>query len=167
MDTGTVLGRQWAGTNNNNNNNCSQQASRREGGRRRGAGVASRVASRTDLASFCTRTGIPPLSSSPMLRWRLPHMSMARPTRRCMSRVTCALSCGDLKKAPARPCTRRWRPPPSTRMDDCPISSMSDRGYHGTNADASACSTARLTSGSELTTAGDPHRCDLNTFPYL
>ncbi|KAL6640059.1 hypothetical protein ACP70R_022369 [Stipagrostis hirtigluma subsp. patula] len=42
-------------------------------------------------------------------------------------------------------------------MEDCPISSISDRGYHGTNADASACSTARLTSASELTTAGDPH----------
>ena len=46
------------------------------------------------------------------------------------------------------------------------MSSMSERGYHGTNADASACSTARLTSGSELTTAGEPHRCDANTFPY-
>uniref|UniRef100_K3Z9S5 Uncharacterized protein n=1 Tax=Setaria italica TaxID=4555 RepID=K3Z9S5_SETIT len=91
---------------------------------------------------------------------------MARPTRRCMPAVTLALSCGDLRKAPARPCRRRWSAPPSTRMEDCPMSSMSDRGYHGTNADASACSTARLTSGSELTTAGEPHRCDVNTFPY-
>ncbi|KAL6639523.1 hypothetical protein ACP70R_023253 [Stipagrostis hirtigluma subsp. patula] len=58
---------------------------------------------------------------------------------------------------PARPCTRRWRSPPSTRIQDCPISSISDRRYHGTNANASACSTARLTFVPELTTAGDPH----------
>ncbi|KAL6641318.1 hypothetical protein ACP70R_019499 [Stipagrostis hirtigluma subsp. patula] len=42
-------------------------------------------------------------------------------------------------------------------MEDCRISSNSDRRYHGTNTDASACSTARLTSVPELTTAGDPH----------
>ncbi|KAB8098472.1 hypothetical protein EE612_027711 [Oryza sativa] len=92
---------------------------------------------------------------------------MAAARRPRMSAVTRALSSGDLKKAPARPCTRRWRAPPSTRMDDSPISSISDLGYHGTNADASLCSTARLASASALTTAGDPHRCDLNTFPYL
>ena len=34
---------------------------------------------------------------------------------------------------------------------------MSDRRYHGTNADVSACSIARHTSGSVLTTAGEPH----------
>ncbi|KAL6597918.1 hypothetical protein ACP70R_046723 [Stipagrostis hirtigluma subsp. patula] len=58
----------------------------------------------------------------------------------------------------AWPCTQRWRPSPSTRMEDCSISSISDRGYHGTNADASACSTARLTSAPELTPTGDSHR---------
>jgi hypothetical protein len=64
----------------------------------------------------------------------------------------------------ARPCTPRWRPPSSPKMDDCPISSISDHGYHSKNADVLACSTVWLTSGSKLTTAGDPHRCDLNTF---
>jgi hypothetical protein len=108
---------------------------------------------RTELASSCTRMGVGP--------------SRAPPTRRCKSAVTRALSCGDLKKAPVRPCTRRWSALLSTRMESFPISSISDRGYHGTNADASACSTARLTSGSVLTTAGEPHRCDVNTLPYL
>nr|CAB3461992.1 unnamed protein product [Digitaria exilis] len=42
-----------------------------------------------------------------------------------------------------------------TRMEDSPMNSMSERGYHDMNADASASSNARFTSGSELTTTVD------------
>lgn len=83
--------------------------------------------------------------------------------RRRMSAVSWDLRWEDLKKAPTRPWTRRWSAPLMRRMEDLPISSVSDRGYHGTNARASLCSTNRLTSASAVTTVADPNRCDLNT----
>jgi hypothetical protein len=43
------------------------------------------------------------------------------------------------------------------------MSSVSDRGYQGTKARASLCSTNRLTSASDVTTVAEPNRCDRNT----
>uniref|UniRef100_A0A0D9Y4J4 Uncharacterized protein n=1 Tax=Oryza glumipatula TaxID=40148 RepID=A0A0D9Y4J4_9ORYZ len=74
-----------------------------------------------------------------------------------MSAVSWDLRWEDLKKAPTRPWTRRWSAPLMRRMEDLPISSVSDRGYHGTNARASLCSTNRLTSASAVTTVADPN----------
>nr|TKW12532.1 hypothetical protein SEVIR_5G041400v2 [Setaria viridis] len=48
-------------------------------------------------------------------------------------------------------------------MEDLPMSSVSERGYDGTNARASLCSMNRPTSASDVTTFADPNRCDRNT----
>ena len=54
-----------------------------------------------------------------------------------------------------------------SKMEDLPINSVSDFGYHGTNALASLRNTVLLNSASVETIVGLPKRCDLNTFPYL
>lgn len=74
-----------------------------------------------------------------VMRWRMPV-------------VTRTLSCGALKKVPASPAPGPGGHRRSTRMEESPMNSMSNRGYP---ARTPTHRPAGLTSGSKLTTTAD------------